>query len=217
MMSITINETKGDIKMKKERVQRLGLLTFDTKKVNEVSNKPKSVSDLSFIVSDTAELLIKANENSKILHIYTHEGSIEEQKEAIKEFVDMFKISTNWVVITESYVSIYDYPEDEYYDDTNHNEVERIKNKQDGKKPVPFDKVLSEQDKMFKELGFLDLNFYVNYEYKHAWILDNVLGNTVVDIAKRLQKEAREQQLKEHRKQYSKSAANGCEAAYMDN
>lgn len=153
----------------------LSLLTFGMK-------EDPDYSDGCFISNDTLSLLndIEHPDNTKVLYIVEHVGDIEEQKKEIKEIIDVFKNAKNWVVVSSSYVSVVDFPEEEYFDPQENPDYEG------DKKPVPYDEVLSKQDKMFEELGFVDYNFYVAYENSHVWIYPNELGLKVLEYAKEL-------------------------------
>lgn len=159
--------------------KNLSLLTFGMKEKSD----DYDYSNGCFSSNDTLGLLhdIEHPDNTKVLYIAEHVGDIEDQKKEIKEIVDVFKNAKNWVVISSSYVSVVDFPKEKYYD------PQENPNYDGDKKPVPYDEVIAKQDKMFEELGFVDYNFYVNYENSHAWIYPNELGLKVVELARELQ------------------------------
>ena len=51
----------------------------------------------------------------------------------------------------------------------------------EGKKPVPFDEVLTRDSKMFQELGFVYVNDLCKFETSLAFVYPNKLGKTVIN------------------------------------
>lgn len=90
--------------------KNLSLLTFGMKEKSD----DYDYSNGCFISNDTLGLLhdIEHPDNSKVLYITEHIGDIEDQKKEIKEIVDVFKNAKNWVVVSSSYVSVVDFPEE---------------------------------------------------------------------------------------------------------
>ena len=75
--------------------------------------------------------------------------------------------------ITIAYISDKEFPYDEYYIF----EAEKDVNK----KLIPVNEVLERENKILEDAGFVDVNNYVGYEYKTAFIFPNEIGQKVID------------------------------------
>ena len=81
-------------------------------------------------------------------------------------------------------------PEDELYITTAYISCEEFspnkycifKNEKDvNKKLIPVNEVLERENKILEDAGFVDVNNYVGYEYKTAFIFPNEIGQKVID------------------------------------
>lgn len=87
---------------------------------------------------------------------------------ALKEIKDYCKeIGEKKIIIATADVKKEDYPEDKYV--LNEHELKM------------FHKVLKEQSKIYEEAGFVNVNDYVDYKYKVAFIYPNEYGKKVIN------------------------------------
>lgn len=79
----------------------------------------------------------------------------------------------NELYITTAYISYEEFPESEYY---------IFEDKKDiNKKLIPVNDVLERENKILEDAGFVNVNNYVSYEYKTAFIYPNELGQKIID------------------------------------
>lgn len=95
-----------------------------------------------------------------------------------KNKTDVFKdymknMPENELYITTAYISCEEFPEDEYYIFENDKDV--------NKKLLPVNEVLERENKILEDAGFVNVNNYVGYEYKTAFIFPNEIGQKVID------------------------------------
>lgn len=76
--------------------------------------------------------------------------------------------------ITTAYISDKEFPYDEYYIFEDEKDV--------NKKPLPVNEVLERENKIMEDAVFVNVNNYVDYEYKTAFIYPNEMGQKVIDI-----------------------------------
>lgn len=124
----------------------------------------------SFMIREISSYLLSHNDTAKIVNIYKHVGPEEEQAAKIREVLDKYK-NNNVVICTDAYISDEEFPDAEWY----------LKDAEPGKKPIPVLEVLNRKSKMLESLGFVDVNWYVGYEYKRAFIYPNEAGKKVID------------------------------------
>lgn len=118
-----------------------------------------------------------------VLHIKlnsTNVANIESDRKvynkALKEIKDYCKeIGEKKIIIATADIKKEDYPEEKYV--LNEDELKMSPNK----KLIPVDKVLKEQSKIYEEAGFVNVNDYVGYEYKVAFIYPNEYGKKVIN------------------------------------
>lgn len=77
--------------------------------------------------------------------------------------------------ITIAYISDKEFPYDEYY------LFEAEKDISKNKSLIPVNEVLERENKILEDAGFVDVNNYVGYEYKTAFIFPNEIGQKVID------------------------------------
>lgn len=127
----------------------------------------------SFIENDVAWAMAAIGMDTAkvpLFYIYTNEGSEEQKTEAIKSV--LYGINPdNCVIITDAYVSTVEFPEEKYGSIEN----------------VPVNKILERESNLLKTLGFIDINFYVQYEFKVAFIYGNENGKKIVEYLRSLQ------------------------------
>ncbi len=119
----------------------------------------------------------------RVLHIKlnsTNVANIESDRKvynkALKEIKDYCKeIGEKKIIIATANIKKEDYPEEKYV--LNEDELKMFPNK----KLIPVDKVLKEQSKIYEEAGFVNVNDYVGYEYKVAFIYPNEYGKEVIN------------------------------------
>lgn len=132
-----------------------------------------------FMINDIIAILQDRNIKAAVIYISNYYGNDKYKKFMFNKLVDAFKFYNDVVICTSASVFIEDFPETEYYDPNDKN-CEDVGDK----KPVPFDEEIERQSKIIESAGFVDFNFYVNYEFSKAYIYPNKLGKKILDICK---------------------------------
>lgn len=104
-----------------------------------------------------------------VINIYTYEGTKQEKISNIKRLLECIDLN-KCVVITTAYVSTTEFPPEKY---------ESIKN-------IPVDEVLNDGIDTLQRLGFININDYVDYEYKVAFIFGNKYGLEIREYISKL-------------------------------
>ena len=129
---------------------------------------------VDFLHQDIMGFLMYLGKPARLVNIINHEGTHEEVEELIKDVIEKYD-DGNTIIFTTAYISTVEFPEEKYYIDIPGIPQEKKK----GKKRIPMNEVLDRESKFISSLGFIDVNFYTNYEYKIAYIYDNILGNEI--------------------------------------
>lgn len=146
----------------------------------------------SMMLNDLMGILTQMpnKEDTVIVLIENYNGTQEEKEEALKEVLDWCKEQENVVILTWAYVSTLEFPPNKFYDPHDYKtEVEAAIKA--GRKPIPFDEVIKRESELLESVGFVDFNFFVNYEFSNAYLYPNKLGKEVIEKAKKLQEEFR--------------------------
>ena len=132
-----------------------------------------NVNSDGFFLEDIERVLhIKLN-STNVANI---ESDIKDYDKALKEIKDYCEeIGEKKIIIATADIKEEDYPEEKYV--FNEDELKMFPNK----KLIPVDKVLKEQSKIYEEAGFVNVNDYVGYEYKVAFIYPNEYGKEVIN------------------------------------
>ena len=154
----------------------LNITYFDPKdfaNTREVITKTNNRVD--FLCQDIMGFLMSLGKSARLINILNHEGTHEEVTELIKDAIEKYD-DGNTVIFTTAYLSTIEFPREEYYLDM----PSLANEKKKGKKPIPMEEVLDRESKFISSLGFVDVNFYTNYEYKIAFIYNNAIGNEIL-------------------------------------
>lgn len=124
-----------------------------------------------FIVSDIAGILEHIGDDINIIEL-----SYEYNKDLNKELDSYFAInkSDNVVFCIAAYISSKEFPKETYY--LYENEEENKENK----KELPVSIVLKRDSDVLTEYGFVNINEFIGYEYKVAFIYPNTIGLKVI-------------------------------------
>lgn len=110
--------------------------------------------------------------NKEKIHVLRIDDYLDKNKADI--FKDYMKnMPEDELYITTAYISDEEFPYDEYYIFENDKDV--------NKKPLPVNEVLERENKIMEDAGFVNVNNYVGYEYKTAFIFPNEIGQKVID------------------------------------
>lgn len=163
-------------------------------KVSEINlgerNLPFIVGDIIGYIKSryTKESIEKADINVVHISCYENEpisdfvGEVKDSFDKFKEIGRLAKMfdSSKDIVLTEAYLSKADYPESKYYDSKSIRVGELVditRGKIDINDIIP--KVLREQGDRLIELDFMNINAFVQYESKEAYIFNNEIGRKV--------------------------------------
>ena len=153
----------------------LDISYFDPKDfVNAEEVIEKTNNRVDFLHQDIMGFLMHLDKSARLVNIINHDGTHEEVEELIKEVIEKYD-DENTIIFTTAYISTVEFPEEKYYIDIPGITQDMKK----GKKRVPMYEILARESKFISSLGFIDVNFYTNYEYKIAFIYGNTLGNEI--------------------------------------
>ena len=153
----------------------LDISYFDPKDfVNAREIIEKTNSRVDFLHQDIMGFLMYLGKPARLVNIINHEGTHEEVEELIKDVIEKYD-DGDTIIFTTAYISTVEFPREKYYLDI----PGFPENKKKGKKCIPMYEVLDRESEFISSLGFIDVNFYTNYEYKIAYIYDNILGNEI--------------------------------------
>lgn len=88
-------------------------------------------------------------------------------------------LSEDTVVLTTAYISTDLYPESEWQLPGDCDEA-------DNRKVIPVGSVLEKEAALLEAVKFVNVNDFVRYEYKEAYVLPNNIGKRVVECMQRL-------------------------------
>lgn len=88
-------------------------------------------------------------------------------------------LSEDTVVLTTAYISTDLYPESEWRLPGDCDEA-------DNRKVIPVGSVLEKEAALLEAVKFVNVNDFVRYEYKEAYVLPNNIGKRVVECMQRL-------------------------------
>lgn len=138
----------------------------------------------NFMINDILALLRANSINANIVHISKH---INKSKYLLKEYFDIFKETCEYfknqskvmfddetIICISAYADMDDYPEDEYF----------FNDQGTGDKELPVTDIIEEQLKYLEELGFVDINEYVNYEFGVDMVYGNSIGLKLINLSK---------------------------------
>ena len=153
----------------------LDISYFDPKDfVNAREVIAKTNNRVDFLHQDIIGFLMHLGKSARLVNIMNHEGTHEEVEELIKDVIEKYD-DRDTIIFTTAYISTVEFPREKYYLDI----PGFPENKKKGKKCIPMYEVLDRESEFISSLGFIDVNFYTNYEYKIAYIYDNILGNEI--------------------------------------
>ena len=153
----------------------LDISYFDPKDfVNAREVIAKTNNRVDFLHQDIIGFLMHLGKSARLVNIINHEGTHEEVEELIKDVIEKYD-DGDTIIFTTAYISTVEFPREKYYLDI----PGFPENKKEGKKCIPMYEVLDRESEFISSLGFIDVNFYTNYEYKIAYIYDNILGNEI--------------------------------------
>lgn len=110
-------------------------------------------------------------DNDKIHDIDVIDYLDKNKAEVLKEYLK--NIPNDELYIIEAYISEDEFPKDKYH---------LYEFEQSELPLIPVDKVLERENKIMEDAGFVNVNNYVDYEYKTAFIYPNEIGKKVIDI-----------------------------------
>ena len=134
----------------------------------------KTNNRVDFLCQDIMGFLMFLGKSARLINILNHEVTYEEVTELIKDAIEKYD-ARDTIIFTTAYISTVEFPREKYYLDI----PGFPENKKKGKKCIPMYEVLDRESEFISSLGFIDVNFYTNYEYKIAYIYDNILGNEI--------------------------------------
>lgn len=111
-------------------------------------------------------------EKVPLFYIYTNEGSKDCKISTIQNMLYGLDVE-NCVLIADAHVSESEFPSERYITEESKNNL--------------IDKVLERESQILESLGFIDINFYVKYEFKKAYIYGNENGKRIVEYFKSLE------------------------------
>lgn len=129
-----------------------------------------------FLEEDICGILLAKKRHAKLVNIINHEGTKDEQIDSIvKDVIEKYD-DENTIIFTSAYISKVEFPEKDYYIDNLRETTDLDREK---KSPIDVEGILNSGSELLESIGFIDVNRYVKYEYKVAFIYGNSLGKEV--------------------------------------
>ena len=120
----------------------------------------------SFMFRDIDGLKQYLGSDTKIIEICSSYGeSLEERTKIFKEIIDNYQ---DYVILTTNCISTLEFPEAEYNDPFG-----KPEDRDPNKKDINTEAVQVRDEALLLGLGFVDINFYVNYEFSNAFMYAN--------------------------------------------
>ena len=147
-----------------------------------------------FLVADIIGTLKHLNcaEGVTIMRIISYEGSMEEKEKGIKDIVEMASLMDTWqtpyIVCTDAYISKDEYPESKYVLKSKYGLGQHTVDAE-GREPINVKKALYPYTLMLDGLGFVNTNFYTQYEFKESFIYPATVGKLIINHWKKLVEE----------------------------
>ncbi len=138
-------------------------------------NSPK----FSFMVEDLKGILKEINPNALIIEIdYEYHKDTEY---FIKEFIRDSSIKYHCPILfcATAYASTKEFPEDEYY-------LDETLSDGDNRKLLPIKNILERDSEIFINCGFININNWINYKHKIAFLYPNDIGMEVYKVIQKL-------------------------------
>ena len=135
----------------------------------------------NMMVGDIKGILKEINPNTLIVEIdYKYNENLQKQ---IEDTISSYTISTYnkhrpVLFCAVAYVSTEEFPESEYYLEGD--------GEAGSKKPLPIKEVLERDSKVFIDCGFININNWINYEHKIAFLYPNNIGQEVYKVIQKL-------------------------------
>lgn len=189
IMDVTLDNLAKVIRYREDMIKSggrreeidMGMITTDNIKIdlhfiksyviNEfyLNNKELMISIIASILRD----IIKIPNDVTIVNISSYKGTTEEKQKAIKDVCEKYKEGEH-IICTTAYVSTDEFPEDKYFDIDFDEPV-------NGKQPVPYEEIIQRESIMLEELGFVNINNFIGYSKKAAYIYPNALGKQIIE------------------------------------
>lgn len=188
-------EKKLNDGLQRVRNQTRGRLMINWFKLGEFKEKIRHLpADCnSFVVSDVLGILteLEMPDDIQIVEIVNYDTFVDNKKsfdyeetfdvEACKVRIKEFLASLNMdkvCVVSSSYISTTEFSPEKYYMESDYVTEEDKANK----KPIPEQEVLSRNGLMLSDLEFVNINKYIGYEFKEAFLYTgNNIGRMVYE------------------------------------
>lgn len=110
----------------------------------------------------------------KVISLYQEQNDDKGQR--VKEWVNYLRsLGDNTVVLTSAFVSIEEFPESDLC----------LKPDSTGRKLIHVDDVIERECEILEAVGFTNVNDFVRYEYKEAYIWPNEVGKKIIGLFKK--------------------------------
>lgn len=126
--------------------------------------------DYNFMCDDIKRLMLNNDIKGPIVHILNFDSEQEKKYFYLDNFCSVFSDDT--VILTTAYVSAEEFPEDEWY----------LDKPKPGLKKIPVNDILERESKLLESVGFININDFVQYEYKEAYIYGNEIGRKIASM-----------------------------------
>ena len=138
---------------------------------------------LSFLITDLAEILQSIGKPATIVCITSVDDDQKNKEFVYKQITELFKDSKDlatgnqFVICATAYISTTEFSESEW-------DIDKKKANDMGKKLIPYDEVLERESKLLEAVDFININNYVGYECKKAYLYNNDIGKEIIDHLK---------------------------------
>jgi hypothetical protein len=155
------------------------IISLDNKEIKVLrrvnTHNGAAIKQEAFIVSDIISLAQNIEEVKEIKFVNGYYMAQEDKASFIHDYAA--SQDDNAIIAITAHLSTLEFPREEYYDPDNARDIESKGNR----KPLPWDSILERESCMLADAGFININHYVDYEYKIAFIYNNAAGRKVAE------------------------------------
>ena len=134
----------------------------------------------NFMISDIAGILQLIGKSATIVCITSLDDDQKNKEFVYKQIAELLKDSKDlvtgnqYVICATAYISTTEFPKSEWY-------ISKKGANDSGKKLIPIKEVLNRESILLEEAGFININDYVGYENKEAYLYNNDIGKEIID------------------------------------
>ena len=130
---------------------------------------------LSFIESDCVGVMKELGGFDRFATIICYEGTQEEKEIMLRKAIESIEEIGEMPIVTDSYISTNEFPNNEW----RHPHIDCWNSEQLKLPVIPVDEIMLRECNLLTNLGFININQFINYEFKEAFIYGNNAGKRI--------------------------------------